>query len=249
MPNTTFRFEPGLNEELSATSLRGTQTLDWFGNPRVEGVFALWYAKGIGVDRAHEALKMAKYGGHLQTWRRAGDGGRRTTRPNPSATAHQSEQNLIAAIMPVIYPATTDELLTYGQLAWAMSRHSGLYAGFKTITDTLDLSSTVTLPDASFPIVMPDRPGGADLHVRQGMSALVMEELTVDLRLPQSQVFARANGMDRITMEASARNLTIVSAGKAWLDVCQAPVRSGIGCAKVPRSGHSRGQIRIDLAD
>ncbi len=226
-----IRFEPGLNEELAATSLRGTQTFDWYGRPRVQGVFGLWYAKGIGVDRAHEALKMANMEGaspHGGVLVMAGD----DHAAKSSATAHQSEQNLIAAIMPLLYPATTDEVLSYGQLGWAMSRNSGLYAGFKTITDTLDLTSTVALPDPAFPIAMPEAPRGVDLHVRPGMSPLLMEQLTVEHRLPQAQAFVRANVMDRVTVEAPQRTLTIVSAGKAWLDVCQALIDLGLDEAK-----------------
>lgn len=216
-----IRFEPGLNEELAATSLRGTQQIDWFGRPRVQGVFALWYAKGVGVDRACEALKLGNMEGaspHGGVLVLAGD----DHAAKSSASAHQSEHTLIAGFMPVLYPATTDEILRYGQLGWAMSRASGLYAGMKTITDTLDLTSTVTLPMPGFAIVQPALDPKVNLHIRPGMTALQMEALTVDHRLPAAQAFVRANGIDRVTIDAPRRTLTIVSAGKAWLDVCQA---------------------------
>src|SRR5215217_420019 len=140
-----IRFEPGLNEELAATSLRGTQELPAFGKPRVEGVFSLWYAKGVGVDRAIEALKLDNFGGTSAKGGvlvLAGD----DHAAKSSLSAHQSEHTLMAGFIPVLYPATTDEILSYGQLGWAMSRNSGLYVGLKTITDTLDLTSTVRLP-------------------------------------------------------------------------------------------------------
>ncbi len=222
-----IRFEPGLNEELAATSLRGTQQIDWFGKARVQGVFSLWYAKGIGVDRACEALKLGNLegtsprGGVLVV---AGD----DHSAKSSASAHQSEHTLIAGFMPVLYPATTQEILEYGQLGWAMSRASGLYAGFKTITDTLDLTSTVALPPAGFAIEQPALDPDVKLHLRPGMTALQMEALTVDHRLPAAQAFARVNRIDRVTIEAQKRVLTIVSAGKAWLDVCQALLDLGL---------------------
>ncbi len=229
-----IRFEPGLNEELAATSLRGAQQVDWFGKARVEGIFALWYGKGLGVDRAHEALKLANLegtasrGGVLVM---AGD----DHAAKSSASAHQSEQNLAAAFIPVLYPATTDELLSYGQAGWALSRFSGLYCGFKSVTDTLDLTATVDLPGAGFAIAMPDY-GSPPLNIRRGMQALEQEALTVDHRLPAAQAFVRANALDRITHGGADNALTLVTAGKAWLDVAQALIDLGLTqdrCAKL----------------
>lgn len=231
-----IRFEPGLNEELAATSLRGTQQIDWFGRPRVQGVFSLWYAKGIGVDRACEALKLGNMEGtspHGGVLVLAGD----DHAAKSSASAHQSEHTLIAGFMPVLYPATTDEILQFGQLGWAMSRASGLYASMKTITDTLDLTSTVALPAPGFAIAQPVLDPVVNLHIRQGMTALQMEALTVDHRLPAAQAFARANALDRVTIDAPRRSLTIVSAGKAWLDACQALLDLGLDAARCAALG------------
>ena len=105
-----IRFVPGLNEELAVSAIRGTQELDWFGKAQVEGVFGLWYGKGIGVDRACESLKLGNLegasakGGFLAV---AGDdhGGK------SSDSAHQSEQTLMAAFLPILYPATIGEIL------------------------------------------------------------------------------------------------------------------------------------------
>ena len=149
-----IRFEPGLNEELAATSLRGTQQLGWYGRPRVDGVFALWYAKGVGVERAGEAIKAANFEGthqHGGALLLCGD----DHAAKSSLTAHQSEHVMVTAMAPMLYPATTDEILTMGQLGWALSRASGLYVGMKAVTDTLDLTTTVTLPGHLFPIHMP----------------------------------------------------------------------------------------------
>jgi indolepyruvate ferredoxin oxidoreductase len=139
-------FQPGLNEELAISAIRGTQELHWFGKSEYEGIFGLWYGKGIGVDRACESMKLgnlegaAEKGGFLIV---AGDdhGGK------SSDSAHQSENTLMAAMVPILYPANISEIIEFGLLGWAMSRYSGCYVGLKTITDTLDLSACVELPD------------------------------------------------------------------------------------------------------
>ncbi|MDE8654002.1 indolepyruvate ferredoxin oxidoreductase family protein [Novosphingobium album (ex Liu et al. 2023)] len=226
-----IRFEPGLNEELAATSLRGTQQLDWYGKPRVDGVFALWYAKGVGVERAGEAIKAANFEG---THRNGGAlllcGDDHAAKS--SLTAHQSEHVLVTAMVPVLYPATTDEILSMGQLGWALSRASGLYVGLKAVTDTLDLTTTVTLPGHAFPIAMPELPPGSSPNLRIAMSALQQEQAVIEQRLPIVPLFASLNRLDRVTQDAPDRRLTVVSAGKAWLDVCQALADLGLGAAR-----------------
>ncbi|MDE2404154.1 MAG: indolepyruvate ferredoxin oxidoreductase family protein [Sphingomonadales bacterium] len=219
-----IRFEPGLNEELAATSLRGTQQLGWYGAPRVDGVFALWYAKGVGVERATEAIKAANFEGthaHGGALLLCGD----DHAAKSSLTAHQSEHPLIAAFVPVLYPATTDELLAFGQLGWALSRASGLYVGVKAVTDTLDLTTTVTLPGIDFPIHLPPQ---QPVNLVRNASALMQEAAVLDRRLPQALAFARLNPFDRVTQDAPARRLTVVTAGKAWLDTQQALADLGL---------------------
>jgi len=214
-----IHFEPGLNEELAATSLRGTQQHSWFGPSQYEGVFALWYAKGLGVDRACEALKLANFegtaakGGVLVV---AGD----DHAAKSSASAHQSEHTLIAGFIPVLAPSTTDEILEYGLTGWAMSRFSGLYVGLKTVTDTLDLTSSITLATPSY--TRPTLPPGTMLNLRRGLPALAQEALVVNERLPAALAFARANGLNRVDIAPAAAKLVIVTAGKSWLDVRQA---------------------------
>jgi len=231
-----IRFEPGLNEELAATSVRGTQQLDWYGKARVDGVFALWYAKGVGVERAGEAIKAANFegthakGGALLL---CGD----DHAAKSSLTAHQSEHVLVTAMVPVIYPATTEDLLRFGQLGWAMSRSTGLYVGMKTVTDTLDLTTTVELPGYAFPIAMPEHAAGTSPNLRIGMSALAQEQAVIEQRLPLVPGFAALNPFDRVSHDAPERRLTIVSAGKAWLDVCQALADLGLDEAACRRVG------------
>ena len=226
-----IRFEPGLNEELAATSLRGTQQLGWYGRPRVDGVFALWYAKGVGVERAGEAIKAANFEGthqHGGALLLCGD----DHAAKSSLTAHQSEHVMVTAMVPMLYPATTDEILSMGQLGWALSRASGLYVGFKAVTDTLDLTTTVALPGHEFAIHMPDLAGRPSPHLQLNASALSQEQAVIEHRLPLVPLFAGANRLDRVSHNAPERRLTIVTAGKAWLDVCQALADLGIDEAR-----------------
>lgn len=217
-----IRFVPGLNEELAATSVRGTQELAWFGESDYDGVFGLWYGKGLGVDRACEALKLGNLEGASATGGVlvvAGDdhGGK------SSASAHQSEHTLIAGLIPVLYPATTDEIIEFGLYGWAMSRFSGAYAGLKCITDTLDLTASIELPDIFRSFATPDfeLPAGG-LNVRYTPAPLELEALTVQHRLPAVQAFARANRIDRVVFDGPRRELGLVAAGKAYLDLRQA---------------------------
>lgn len=217
-----IRFVAGLNEELAATAVRGTQELAWFGESEYDGVFGLWYGKGLGVDRACEALKLGNLEGASATGGVlvvAGDdhGGK------SSASAHQSEHTLIAGMIPVLYPSTIDEIISFGLYGWAMSRFSGAYAGLKCITDTLDLTASIELPDIHHPFVVPEfeMPAGG-LNVRYTPAPLELEALTVQHRLPAVQAFARANPIDRVVLEGPRRELGIVAAGKAYLDLRQA---------------------------
>lgn len=216
------RFEPGVNEELAATSVYGTQQLGFFPGARHDGVFSAWYGKGPGVDRAGDALKhgnlagAAQFGGVLVF---AGD----DHSAKSSTTAHQSEQALMAALIPVLYPASVGEFLEYGSFGYAMSRFSGLWAGFKCVNDTADATATVNLGAGEARWILPDvdlPPEG--LNILQGESQLSMERRTVDFRLPAAQAFIRANRLDRVLRDGRRRSLGIITAGRAALDVIEA---------------------------
>lgn len=231
-------FKPGLNEELAISAIRGTQELKWFGDSKYEGVFGLWYGKGIGVDRACESMKLgnlegaAEKGGFLIV---AGDdhGGK------SSDSAHQSENTLMAAMVPILYPANIGEIIEFGLFGWAMSRFSGCYVGLKTITDTLDLSACVELPDP-FRLYQPatdiELPNEG-LNLRPNLPPLIEEEWLVNYRLPAATAFARKNGIDRVIIDGEKRQLSIVSAGKAYLDVKQALLDLGLDEARCKQLG------------
>src|SRR5690606_25087411 len=148
------RFQPGLNEDLAATAVWGSQQANLWPGARYDGVFAMWYGKGPGVDRSGDVLKHAnfagtsRYGGVLAM---AGD----DHACKSSTVPHQSEHAFIAAMMPVLNPANVQEILDLGLIGWAMSRYSGLWIGFKTIAETVDSSASAEVSPDRVSIVLP----------------------------------------------------------------------------------------------
>lgn len=219
-----IRFLPGVNEELAASTLKGTQWTDYYPEKKYDGVFGLWYGKHLGVERACEALKQgnnsggSKHGGVLVV---AGDdmGGK------SSITAAESDHVFITAMMPLLYPSTTQEFIDFGLYGWALARFTGLWVGFKTVTDTVELTSTVSADSSSLEIFTPEGvampPEGVHTF-KTDFFPLVQERRLVDFKLPAAEAFVAANGIDRITLDSPKRRLGIVSAGKAYLDVREA---------------------------
>jgi indolepyruvate ferredoxin oxidoreductase len=232
-------FRPAVNEELAASSIRGTQQLHWFKGAKYDGVFALWYGKHLGVDRACEALKLgnlegsAKNGGVLVV--AADDHGGKS-----SASAAQSEHTLIAALMPILYPANTQEYLDYGIYGIALSRFSGLWTAFKAVNDTIELTASVSVDSQRAPIVLPQDavlpPEGLNIIARDYLP-LAQERRVIDFKLPAAQAFVRANELDKVALDAERRTLGIVSAGKVYLDVRQALLELGIDDQQAARLG------------
>jgi indolepyruvate ferredoxin oxidoreductase len=203
---------------------KGTQWLDRYPKARYDGVFAIWYGKHLGVERACEALKVgnydgsSKHGGVLVVG--ADDMGGKS-----SITAAESDHVFIAGMLPILSPADTQEYIDYGLYGIAMSRFSGLWVGFKAVTDTIELTRTVDADLNRVQIVLPEGvempPGG--LNSRKGdFYPLPMERRLVDYKLPAARAFARANGLDRIVFDSDRHALGIVTSGKAYLDVREA---------------------------
>ncbi|MBW2278907.1 MAG: indolepyruvate ferredoxin oxidoreductase family protein, partial [Deltaproteobacteria bacterium] len=218
-------FQPGVNEDLAATAVWGTQQLNMLPNPNVDGVFSIWYGKGPGVDRSGDAMKHGNYagthpnGGVLVVY---GD-----DHPGKSSTiAHQSDLALAANSIPSLYPASVQEYIEFGLLGWALSRYAGLWVGFKTVNETIEQTATIEIAMDDFEVALPDRgdtPPDA-LYILDGSFPLPLKTETdiVRHRLPLVHRFVRANGIDRITLDSPNRALGIVTAGKAFQDVMQA---------------------------
>ena len=221
-----IEFWAAVNEEIAATAIWGTQQIPLLPQARYDGVFAYWYGKGPGVDRAGDAFRHANYAGTTRTGGvlvMAGDdhGCKSSTVP------HQSEPALIAASMPILVPADVRDLLELGLHGWAMSRWSGRWVGFKTVGDVMDSSASVAFDLADFHIRNPEGPH-PDAGFRLPDAPLDQEARTVNIGLPAAQAYARANGLDRIVVGAPGAAIGIITAGKSYLDTRQALAELGI---------------------
>jgi indolepyruvate ferredoxin oxidoreductase len=215
-----IRFHPGVNEELAATAIWGTQQLQLTPGAKYDGVFAYWYGKGPGVDRAGDAFRHANYAGSARNGGvllMAGDdhGCKSSTVP------HQSEPALIAASLPILVPADVHDLIELGLHGWAMSRWSGRYVGFKTVADVVDSSSSVAFELDRFRILLPEGQH-PDANIRIPDPPLEQEARLLSVGLPAAVDYARANGLDRIVLDPPGAKLGIITAGKSYHDTRQA---------------------------
>ncbi|OZB38443.1 MAG: indolepyruvate ferredoxin oxidoreductase [Acidiphilium sp. 34-60-192] len=228
-------FKPGLNEDLAMTAVWGSQMTPLFAGAKRDGVFAMWYGKGPGVDRSGDAMKHANYagttrlGGVLVV---AGD----DHAAKSSSIANQSEQALIAAGVPVMAPSSIADILELGLYGWAASRHSGLYIGFKTVEEIIDCTASITTDPESLPIVMPDI-DPASVSMRLHDAILDQEARVLRLRYPALLDFVRANPINRLIEPAPGARIGIVTAGKSFLDVEQARGDLGLDGVRLLKLG------------
>src|SRR6266700_1708709 len=225
-----IEFAPGLNEDLAATAVWGSQQVGMFPGATVDGVFGIWYGKGPGVDRSMDALKHANSagtspnGGVLAL---AGD----DHGCQSSTLAHQSEQVFAAALMPIINPATLQDYLDLGVLGFALSRFSGCWVGFKAISETVESSASIDSDPARAQVALPTDfempPGG--LNIRWPDPPLEAERRLFGPKMAAVAAFARANRFDRIVLDGKPARLGIIATGKAYLDLRQAMADLGIG--------------------
>ncbi|MCR6700623.1 MAG: indolepyruvate ferredoxin oxidoreductase family protein [Dokdonella sp.] len=226
---SAIEFTPGLNEDLGATMVWGTQQTNLFPGAKVDGVFAMWYGKGPGVDRCGDVFKhgnaagTSRHGGVLAL--AADDHACRS-----STLPHGSELEFVSAMMPILNPAGVQDILDMGMLGWAMSRFTGRWVGFKTIAETVESSASVNVNPHQLDIVLP-----ADFALPEGGLNIRWPDppLNQEMRLHQYAVdaacaFARANRIDRVVLDSPRARLGIVTTGKSYLDVLQALEYLGI---------------------
>ena len=224
------RFNPGVNEDLAATSIWGTQQAELHGQGRYDGVFGLWYGKGPGVDRSGDALRHANLAG---TSARGGVlalmGDDHTC--ESSTTCHQSEFAMMDAMIPVFNPAGVQEILDFGLYGWALSRFSGCWVGLKCIHDTVESTATVDVSSDRCEILLPQDytmpPEG--LNIRWPDTPHEQEARLHEHKLVAARAFVRANRLNRILMDAPQAKIGIISTGKALLDTRLALDELGIG--------------------
>src|SRR6516165_3363902 len=222
-------FVPGLNEDLAATAVWGSQQVGLFPGAKVDGVFGIWYGKGPGVDRSVDALKHANSAGSSRNGgvlALAGD----DHGCQSSTLAHQSEQVFAAALMPIINPASLQEYLDLGLYGFALSRYSGCWIGFKAIGETVESSASIYSDVDRVQAVLPDDfelpPGG--LNIRWPDPPLEQEKRLFGPKMEAVKAFVRANRLDRIVLDGRPARLGIITTGKAYLDLRQAMADLGI---------------------
>ena len=232
------RFQPGLNEDLAATAVWGSQQVGLWPGAKYDGVFGLWYGKAPGVDRSGDVFKhanaagTARYGGVLAV---AGDDHLCKSSTLPS----QSEYAFMDAQMPLLNPAGIQDVLDLGLYGWALSRYSGCWVGFKIVSDTADSSASVLADPERVQIRLPEDfelpPDG--LNIRWPDKPLAQEERLHRYKLSAALAFVRANRLDRLVLDSPSPRLGIVTTGKSYLDVRQALEDLGIDEREAARIG------------
>jgi len=226
---SSIEFQPGLNEDLGATMVWGTQQTNLFPGAKYDGVFSMWYGKGPGVDRCGDVFKhgnaagTSKFGGVLAL--AADDHACRS-----STLPHGSELEFVSAMMPVLNPAGVQDILDMGLLGWAMSRFTGRWVGFKTIAETVESSASVNVNPHQLDIVLPEDfmlPDGG-LNIRWPDPPLNQEMRLHQYAVQAATAFARANRIDKVVIDSPRARLGIVTTGKSYLDVLQALEYLGI---------------------
>ena len=223
------KFQPGLNEDLAATAIWGTQQVGMFPGARYDGVFSMWYGKGPGVDRCGDVFKHAnaagtsRNGGVLVL---AGDdhGAKSSTLP------HQSEHIFKACCIPVLNPSNVQEYLDLGLHGFAMSRYSGCWIAFKCVTDVVESGASVDVDPERVAIRLPEDftlPQGG-LNIRWPDSFLEQESRLLDWKVYAALAYVRANQLDRIVWDSPQARLGIITTGKSYGDTMQALADLGI---------------------
>ena len=241
-----IRFQPGVNEDLAATAIWGTQQAGIYGDGRHDGVFSMWYGKGPGVDRSGDVFRhgnlagSARHGGVLLL---AGD----DHTCKSSTTAHQSEYAFMDAGIPVLNPAGVQEFLDLGIFGWALSRYSGCWVAFKVVAETVESSASVHVNPHRVEIRIPTdftMPEGG-LNIRPPKTPLATPmALELEYRLHRHKLyaalaFARANKLNQTVIDGPKRRFGIVTCGKSYLDVRQALDDLGIDDAHAAEIGLS----------
>ena len=231
-------FQPGVNEDLAATAIWGTQQAHMSPGAKHDGVVGIWYGKGPGVARTGDAFQhanaqgTAKYGGVLAL---AGD----DHAAKSSTVPHQSEHFFAASVIPTLYPSSVHEFIEMGLLGIAMSRYSGCWVSMKVIADTVETTATVDLKGEDRVFVTPtDFEMPADgLNIRWPDDRWEQDHRLQVHKGYAAVAFGRANGIDRIVMDTPDARFGIISSGKAYEDTREALRQLGIGEAEAAAIG------------
>lgn len=230
-------FQPGMNEDLAATAIWGSQQAELRGEGKFDGVFGLWYGKGPGVDRSGDVMRHANMagsspmGGVLMAMGDDHTG-------ESSTTLHQSDWAMVDAYMPIVSPAGVQEILDYGLYGYALSRFAGVWCGLKVMKDTIEVTSVVDGSSDRMTFVTPEieMPDGG-LNIRLIDTPVAQEARMIDYKRVAAQAFARANKIDKRIWGKSGAKIGFVAAGKNWLDLSHAMELLGLDAAEAERLG------------
>src|SRR5690349_18717162 len=225
-----IKFQAGLNEDLAATALWGTQQAELRGEGKYDGVFGLWYGKGPGVDRTGDVFRHANFAGtspHGGVLALMGD----DHTAESSTTAHQSEYHFVDVMIPILNPAGVQEIVDYGLYGWAMSRFCGSWVALKSMHETVESTAVIDGSLERLNIVIPqgfEMPEGG-LNIRLRDTILGQEARLYDYKRDAMLAFVRANKLNKyITSGGRAPKIGIITVGKSYLDVRQALDELGI---------------------
>ncbi len=232
-------FQPGVNEELAATAVWGSQQLDLYPQTKkFDGVFGIWYGKGPGVDRCSDVFKhanmagTARHGGAIAI---AGD----DHIAKSSTAAHQSDHIFKACGLPVFFPSSVQDILDMGLHAFALSRFAGVWAGMKTIQEIVESATSVDVDPDRVKIVLPEDfampPGG--VHIRWPDPPLEQEARLMDTKWYAALAYIRANRLNHNVIEGPHDRFGLISSGKAFNDTRQALFDLGLDDASCRQLG------------
>src|SRR6266545_2017414 len=216
-----IRFQAGINEDLAATAVWGSQQAELRGEGKFDGVFSIWYGKGPGVDRTGDVFRhanlagSAKHGGVLALM---GD----DHTAESSTTAHQSEFHFVDVMIPILNPAGVQEIVDYGLYGWAMSRFCGAWTALKCMHETIESTGIVDAGLDRVSIVVPDDfvPPEGGLNIRLQDTFLGQEARLHDFKRDAMLAFVRANKLNRnVTSGGRSAKIGIITVGKSYLDV------------------------------
>ena len=217
-------FQPGVNEELAATAVWGTQQLELYPQTKkFDGVFGIWYGKGPGVDRCSDVFKHAnlagtsKHGGVIAI---AGD----DHIAKSSTAAHQSDHIFKACGLPVFFPSSVQDILDMGLHAFAMSRFAGVWSAMKTIQEIVESSASISVDPDRVDIILPEdfRMPAGGLHIRWPDAPLEQEARLMDYKWYAALAYVRANRLNHNVIEGPNDRFGIIASGKGYNDARQA---------------------------
>ena len=232
------KFQPGVNEDLAATALWGTQQTELGGEGKYDGVFGIWYGKGPGVDRSGDALRHANYAGTSKFGGVLALMGDDHTCES-STTCHQSELAMVDAMIPILNPSGVQEIIDFGIIGWKLSRYSGCWVGLKCVHDTVESTASINVDVDRIKIETPNNFNlpADDLNIRFPDTPQAQEKRMHEYKIDAVRAFCRANKLDRAVWHGGNAKIGIVTVGKSYLDTRLAFEELGIDETEAERLG------------